>query len=145
MKKPDKVTGKYQADKAPRPMGAYPHARRVGDFLYLSGIGPRAPQTDEVPGNILNDQGQVIAHDIEAQCHAVFENVKTVLESAGLRLDQLIDITVFLTDIAGDFERYNKVYAQYFGDIAPCRTTVGVSGLPSSIAIELKCIAHVGS
>jgi 2-aminomuconate deaminase len=140
-----KKSEKYQVRGAPRPMGAYPHARRVGDFLFLSGIGPRNPQTNEVPGVTLDDSGRVIDHDIVAQCHAVFENVRVVLESTGVHWDQLVDVTVFLTDIDGDFEKYNKVYAEYFKTNAPCRTTVGISGLPSPIAIELKCIAYIGS
>jgi len=131
-------------DKAPMPMGAYPHARRVGDFLYLSGIGPRNPETNEVPGIVRNSEGKITAHDIDLQCHAVFENVRIVLESTGARWDQLVDITVFLTDIEADFETYNRIYAEYFKTNLPCRTTLGISGLPSSIAIELKCIAYLG-
>ena len=113
-------------------MGLYPHARRVGDLLFLSGIGPRDPVTNQVPEGII------------AQCHAVFKNVRTVLESSGARLDQLVDVTVFLTDIDRDFKAYNEVYAEYFRNRPPCRTTVGVTGLPSPIAVELKCIAYIG-
>lgn len=124
-------------------MGAYPHARRAGDFLFLSGIGPRDPKTNEVPGVTLDNSGNVVDYDIVAQCHAVFKNVKTVLESSEASWEQLVDITVFLTDIDRDFKAYNKVYAEYFLVNPPCRTTVGVTGLPSPIAIELKCIAYL--
>lgn len=135
----------YTASNAPTPLGTYPHARRVGDILFLSGIGPRHPETNTVPGVSLNQQGDILDYDIEAQCHAVFENVKIVLESSGARWEQLVDITVFLINIEQDFEVYNKIYASYFKRNKPCRTTVGVSALPSPIAIELKCIAYLGS
>lgn len=126
-------------------MGLYPHARRAGGLLFLSGIGPRDPQTDQVPGNTYDKRGELVDYDISAQCHAVFKNVNTVLKSSGASWDQLVDITVFLTDIKRDFRSYNEIYAQYFSENPPCRTTVGISGLPSPIAIELKCIAHLGS
>jgi len=132
------------ATNAPKPMGAYPHARRVGDLLFLSGIGPRHPESNEVPGVTLDDQGEIIGYEIETQCHAVFENVKRVLKSSGARWEQLVDVTVFLTNIDQDFEAYNKIYGNNFGNNPPCRTTVGVTGLPSPIAIELKCIAYLG-
>ena len=135
----------FQAAGAPKPMGAYPHARRVGNLLFLSGIGPRDPRTNQVPGVKLDANGQILEYDIALQCHAVFKNVKTVLESCGAGWDQLVDITVFLTDIKKDFEFYNRIYAEYFTANAPCRTTVGVTGLPSPIAIELKCIADLSS
>jgi len=132
------------ATNAPKPMGAYPHARRVGGLLFLSGIGPRHPESNKVPGVKLDDQGSILGYDIEAQCHAVFENVKTVLESSGAQWEQLVDITVFLTNIDQDFETYNKIYAKYFSKNPPCRTTVGVTRLPSPISIELKCVAYLG-
>lgn len=130
------------ANGAPRPVGRYPHARRVGDTLYLSGIGPRDPATDSVPGNVLVD-GHLVSHDIVAQAHAVFANVRTVLQASGARWEDLVDVTVYLTDMAGDFAAYNEVWAGYFPDpaAAPCRTTVGISALPTPIAIELKCVA----
>lgn len=137
----DQKSKKYYAASAPKPMGAYPHARRVGDLLFLSGIGPRDPETNNVPGIKLDDKGQVVEYDIAVQCHAVFDNVKRVLESSGAQWDQLVDITVFLTDINKDFGQFNLIYAEYFKENSPCRTTVGVTGLPSPIAIELKCIA----
>jgi 2-aminomuconate deaminase len=135
----------FQASGAPKPMGTYPHARRVGNLLFLSGIGPRDPETNQVPGTKLDDQGRIAEYDIAQQCHAVFRNVKTVLESCGADWLQLVDITVFLTHIERDFDTYNQIYAQYFNQNAPCRTTVGVTGLPSPIAIELKCIADLRS
>ena len=130
------------ASAAPRPVGHYPHARRVGDTLYLSGIGPRDPATDSVPGNVFAG-GNLVSHDIVAQAHAVFANVRTVLQASGARWEDLVDVTVYLTDMAGDFAAYNQVWAGYFPDpgAAPCRTTVGISALPTPIAIELKCVA----
>jgi 2-aminomuconate deaminase len=126
---------------APKPVGLYPHARRVGNFLFLSGLGPRDPATNGVPGNVTDDAGRVIAHDIRAQCHSVFANVRTVLESAGARWEDIVDVTVFLTDMEADFPAYNEVYAQYFAENRPTRTTVGISRLPTPIHIELKVIA----
>jgi 2-aminomuconate deaminase len=132
-----------RTDAAPRPVGAYPHARRVGELLFLSGVGPREPGTDAIPGNVLDADGRLVAHDIEAQCHQVLANVRAVLEASGARWEDLVDITVYLTDMAGDFAGYNRVYAEYFPDPAnaPCRTTLGITALPTPIAIELKCVA----
>ena len=131
------------AGGAPRPVGAYPHARRVGDLLLLSGIGPRDPATNAVPGNEHDADGKLVAHDIAAQAHAVFANVRAVLEASGSRWEDLVDVTVFLTDMARDFNAYNAVWAEHFPDpaAAPCRTTLGIDALPTPIAIELKCIA----
>lgn len=133
------------ADKAPKAVGHYPHARRVGGLLFLSGIGPRTPGSDAIPGNVLDAEGRVIAHDIVAQTHAVFANVRSVLEASGARWDDLVDVTVYLTDMAADFKAYNAVWAAYFPDAAraPCRTTLGISALPTPIAIELKCVAQL--
>jgi len=133
-----------RAPGAPAPVGAYPHARRVGDLLFLSGIGPRTAAGGDVPGLELGADGQVADYDIATQCHAVFANVRTVLESAGARWEDLVDVTVFLTDIDRDFAEYNRIYAEYFDDNGPCRTTVEVNRLPTPIAIELKCIARIG-
>ena len=132
-----------RAEGAPAPVGAYPHARRVGDLLFLSGIGPRDPVTNGVPGNVHDADGRLVTYDIELQARAVFANVRTVLEASGARWEDLVDVTVYLTDIARDFKRYNAVWAECFPDIdtAPCRTTVGISALPTPIAIELKCVA----
>ena len=137
MSEPVRTTG------APEPVGAYPHARRVGQFLFLSGVGPRMPGSNEIPGNVYDDQRRLVAYDIEAQCRQVFANVRAVLEASGARWEDLVDVTVFLTDMARDFAAYNRVYAEYFRDpaTAPCRTTLGITALPTPIAIELKCIA----
>ena len=133
------------ANGAPRAVGHYPHARRVGRTLYLSGIGPRDPQTNAIAGNEYFADGRVRKYDIEAQARAVFANVRTVLEASGARWEDLVDVTVYLTDMARDFTAYNAVWAEYFPDAAsaPCRTTLGITALPTPIAIELKCIAHL--
>ena len=128
---------------APPPVGAYPHAKRCGEFLFLSGLGPRSPGGGPIPGTTTDDDGNVVAHDIEAQCHSVFANVRAVLESAGAEWSDLVDVTVFLTDIENDFDAFNRVYADYFPGDGPCRTTVEVNRLPTPIAIELKCIARM--
>jgi 2-aminomuconate deaminase len=132
-----------RTDKAPKPVGPYPHARRVGDMLFLSGIGPRKPVTGEVPGLLRDGAGSVIGHDIEIQTRAAIENVKTILEAAGSSLEKVVDVAVYLTDMHGDFERFNKIYGEYFGKIQPTRTTVGVDSLPTPIAVELKVIASM--
>ncbi len=126
------------SERAPEPVGAYPHARKVGDFLYLSGVGPRKKGSKEIPGG--STKGK---YDIETQCHSVFQNVRAILEDAGAQWENLVDITVFLTNMEEDFPIYNRIYAEYFGDIRPCRTTIGISSLPTPIAIELKCIAYL--
>jgi 2-aminomuconate deaminase len=117
--------------RAPKPVGLYPHARRAGGLLFLSGIGPRRPGTDEIPDSF------------EAQCRSVFDNVRAVLEDSGARWDDLVDVTVFLTDMKRDFATYNRLYAEYFATARPCRTTVEIVSLPTAIAIELKCIAEI--
>ena len=136
-----------QTTKAPRAVGAYPHARRVGELLFLSGIGPRSAADDHIPGNVHDADGKLLAYDVVAQCHSVFANVRAVLEASGARWDDLIDVTVYLTDMARDFRAYNAVWADYFPDPtkAPCRTTLGITALPTPIAIELKCIAALKS
>ncbi len=134
---------KIDAITAPKPVGLYPHARRVGNLLFLSGIGPRDPETDGVPGLKRSATGNFIEFDFEAQCHSVFKNVKSVLEACGATWDSLVDVTVFLTNMERDFHTYNRIYAEYFKDNQPCRTTVGIDSLPTPIAIELKCIAVV--
>jgi len=126
---------------APPPVGPYPHAKKVGNMLFLSGIGPRRPGTGEIPGMIRDGAGSVIAHDIEVQTRAAIENVKAILEDAGSSLKKVLDVTVYLTDIKGDFDAFNRVYAEYFGEVQPTRTTVGVDSLPTPIAVELKVIA----
>lgn len=132
---------KFHTDKAPAPVGLYPHARRVGNLLFLSGIGPRTPQTDSIPGLERSASGNFLSFDFEAQCHSVFNNVRVVLEASGARWEDLVDVTVYLTDMQRDFHTYNRIYAEYFATNQPCRTTVGIDSLPTPIAIELKCIA----
>ena len=137
------ATEKFDSDKAPEPVGLYPHARRVGDLLFLSGVGPRERGAKEIPGVTLDEQGEILAYDIEAQCHSVFRNVRLILEASGASWDDLVDVTVFLTNMKEDFKTYNRIYAEYFKDNQPCRTTVEISSLPTPIAIELKCIAAI--
>lgn len=129
------------SQKAPEPVGLYPHARRVGNMLFLSGLGPRERGTKVIPGVTLDAEGRIVTYDIEAQCHSVFRNVRAVLEEAGSSWDKLVDVTVFLTNMKKDFPIFNKIYAEYFRENQPCRTTVEVTALPTPIAIELKCIA----
>ena len=126
---------------AAQPVGAYPHAKRLGKLLFLSGIGPRPAGGGPIPGVTLNDTGEVTSYDIEAQCHAVFANVRAVLDSANAEWDDLVDLTVYLTDIKRDFKAFNDIYAEYFSHDGPCRTTVEINRLPTPIAIELKCVA----
>jgi len=126
---------------APRPVGAYPHARRVGNLLFLSGVGPRRAADDTVPGNVFDEHGALVSYDIQAQCDQVFANVQAVLEASGATLANLVDITVYLTDMARDFATYNAAYARFFSGVDACRTTVGIDRLPTPIAIELKCVA----
>ena len=137
------MSEKIHSSKAPEPVGLYPHARRVGDLLFLSGVGPRKRGSKEIPGVTLDGQGKILAYDIEAQCRSVFDNVRWILEDAGSSWDKLVDVTVFLTDMQRDFQTYNRLYAEYFKDNQPCRTTVQVTALPTPIAIELKCIATI--
>jgi len=132
-----------ESQKAPEPVGLYPHARKVGNLLFLSGIGPRERGKKEIPGVELDDQGNILSYDIETQCHSVFKNVRTVLEDAGSNWGNLVDVTVFLTNMKEDFAIYNRVYAEYFKENQPCRTTVEIISLPTPIAIELKCIATI--
>ncbi len=137
----------FESKRAPEPVGAFPHAKRVGELLFLSGIGPRVRGTDEIPGVTLDSNGNVASYDIETQCHAVFENVRLVLEDAGATWQDIVDVTVFLTNMKNDFPIYNRIYAQYFaghGKPNPTRTTIEVGALPTPIAIELKVIAAVG-
>jgi 2-aminomuconate deaminase len=131
------------ATAAPRAVGRYPHARRVGNLLFLSGIGPRDPADDSIPGNDYFADGRLRTYDIEAQARAVFANVRAVLSASGAGWDDLVDVTVYLTDMARDFKAYNAIWAEHFPDAesAPCRTTLGITALPTPIAIELKCIA----
>ena len=130
----------------PRPVGAYPSARRAGPLLFLSGMGPRHPVTDEVPGQHLNAYGQHERFDFEAQARQVLANVRAALEANGAAWEDLVDVTVFLTDMERDFVTFNRVYAEHFGQLErpPARTTVGIDALPRPISVELKCVAYVG-
>lgn len=136
-------TDAIHANQAPEPVGLYPHARRVGNLLFLSGLGPRQRGSHDIPGVELDADGKIVRYDIEAQCRSVFANVRAVLEAAGSRWENLLDVTVFLTNMQQDFATFNRLYAEYFQDNQPCRTTVEVNALPTPIAIELKCIAVI--
>lgn len=139
------MTGIIRTETAPAPVGAYPHARRVGDLLFLSGVGPRQPGDNAIPGNQYDADGQLTGYDIEAQCRQVFANVRAVLEASGASWHDLVDVTVFLTDMQRDFAIYNRLYAEHFKDVDACRTTLGISALPTPIAIELKCVASLAA
>lgn len=132
-----------RSERAPKPVGAYPHARRVGNLLFLSGIGSRVPGTNEIPGNVVDGSGAVVGHDIVRQTHQVLANIRTILEDAGSSWDQIVDVTVFLTDMKNDFAGFNRVYAEHFTTNQPSRTTVEIGALPTPIAIELKVIATI--
>ena len=134
----------HHSQQAPEPVGAYPHARTVGEFLFLSGVGPRKRGSKQIPGVELNDKGEIVAYDIAQQCHSVFGNVKMILEDAGAGWDHIVDVTVFLTNMKSDFPIFNQIYKDYFQTNQPCRTTVEVNALPTPIAIELKVIAWLG-
>ena len=134
---------KYNSERAPQAVGLYPHARKVGDLLFLSGVGPRKAGTKEIPGVTLDKYDNIIEYDIETQCHSVFQNIKFILEDAGSSWNKIVDVQVFLTNMKDDFKTYNKIYAQYFKDNQPCRTTIEIKSLPTPIAIELKVIATI--
>ena len=134
---------KFNSDRAPRAVGLYPHARKVGNLLFLSGVGPRKAGETDIPGVTLNENGEIESYDIEQQCHSVFENIRFILEDSGSSWDNIIDVQVFLTNMKDDFKTYNKIYADYFKDNQPCRTTIEIKSLPTPIAIELKVIATI--
>ena len=135
--------GATYSDRAPEPVGLYPHTRRVGDLLFLSGVGPRKRGSKDIPGVTLGGDGKIVSYDIEEQCRSVFQNVRYILEDAGSSWEKIVDVTVFLTNMSADFAAYNRVYAEYFAENRPCRTTVEVGALPTPIAIELKVIATI--
>jgi len=137
------MNGSFNSPRAPEPVGLYPHARRVGNMLYLSGVGPRQRGSKDIPGVKLDESGKIVSYDIEEQCRSVFQNVRYILEDAGSSWENIIDVTVYLTNMANDFASYNRLYAEYFKDNKPCRTTVEVNALPTPIAIELKVIATI--
>jgi len=129
--------------KAPEPVGLYPHACRVGNLLFLSGVGPRERGMKTIPGVDLDEAGNVVSYDIEMQCRSVFQNVRYILEDAGSAWENIVDVTVFLTNMKDDFAVYNQVYAEFFAENQPCRTTIEINRLPTPIAIELKVIATI--
>ena len=131
------------SSKAPEPVGLYPHARKVGNLLFLSGVGPRERGNKQIPGVELSENGEILSYDIEMQCHSVFKNIRYILEDAGSSWANIVDVTVYLTNMKADFAKYNKIYAEYFKDNLPCRTTLGITALPTPIAIELKVIATI--
>ena len=134
---------KFNSDRAPKAVGLYPHARKVGNLLFLSGVGPRKAGQTEIPGVTLNQNGEIESYDIAAQCHSVFENIRFILEDAGSSWEKIVDVQVFLTNMKDDFKTYNKIYAEYFKDNQPCRTTIEIKSLPTPISIELKVIATI--
>ena len=131
----------FESKRAPEPVGPYPHARRVGNLLFLSGVGPRRRGSDKIPGVTLDSSGEILDHDIETQCRSVFKNVRAVVEEAGSSWDNIVDVTVFLANMKADFPTFNRMYAEYFKSNQPARTTIEVTALPTPIAIELKVIA----
>jgi 2-aminomuconate deaminase len=134
---------KLNSSRAPEPVGLYPHARRVGNLLFLSGVGPRERGSKAIPGVNLDPDGNILSYDIETQCHSVFNNIRYILEDCGSSWDKIVDVTVFLTNMKDDFKTYNRIYAEYFKDNLPCRTTIEINCLPTPIAIELKVIATI--
>jgi len=139
----EKTTDRINSSKAPEPVGLYPHARIVGNLLFLSGVGPRERGSKEIPGVVLDENGRIKTYDIELQCHSVFKNVRYILEDSGSSWEKIVDVTVFLTNMADDFPIYNRLWAEYFKENPPCRTTVEINCLPTPIGIELKVIATI--
>ncbi len=135
------MSEQINSSRAPEPVGLYPHARQVGNLLFLSGVGPRERGTKVIPGVELNSDGSIKSYDIEKQCHSVFKNVRAILEDAGAKWEDLVDVTVYLTNMKADFPIYNRLWAEYFKNNPPCRTTLEINALPTPIAIELKCVA----
>ncbi len=133
----------FNSDRAPDPVGAYPHCRQVGNLLFLSGVGPRKKGSKTIPGVTLDENGTILDYDITIQTLSVFENIRFVLEDAGSKWENIVDVTVFLTDMKKDFPIFNKIYAEYFSTIQACRTTIEINALPTPIAVELKCIAII--
>ncbi len=137
------MSNQINSSKAPEPVGLYPHARRIGNLLFLSGVGPREVGTKKIPGVELDANNNIVSYDIAAQCHSVFKNVKIILDEAGSSWEEIIDVTVYLTNMKDDFPIYNKIWAEYFSKNPPCRTTVEINCLPTPIGIELKVVAEV--
>ena len=137
------LNNSIESSKAPEPVGLYPHAKRVGNLLFLSGVGPRERGTKVIPGVELDENKNIISYDIAKQCHSVFQNIKYILEDSGSSWDKIVDVTVFLTNMKDDFPIYNKIWAEYFAENPPCRTTLEINCLPTPIGIELKVIATI--
>lgn len=137
------INQSIESSKAPEPVGLYPHAKRIGNLLFLSGVGPREKGTKIIPGVELDENRNIISYDIAVQCRSVFQNIKYILEDAGSSWDKIVDVTVFLTNMKDDFPIYNQIWAEYFAENPPCRTTIEINCLPTPIAIELKVIATV--
>ena len=137
------MTDVFNSLRAPEPVGLYPHARRVGNLLFLSGVGPRTRGLKDIPGVEIGNAGEIVSYDIEIQTHSVFQNVRYILEDSGSSWNNIVDVTVYLTNMKDDFATYNRIYAEYFADNKPCRTTLEVRSLPTPIAIELKVIATI--
>jgi 2-aminomuconate deaminase len=137
----DIITEKINTSRAPEPVGAYPHARRFGDLLFLSGVGPRKPGTKKIPGVELDLDGNIISYDVAVQTESVIENIKIILEDSGSSLDKIIDVQVFLTNMKADFKTFNAVYAKHFTSVGATRTTIEIGALPTPIAVEFKVIA----
>ena len=133
----------FNSNRAPEAVGLYPHARRVGNLLFLSGVGPRERGSKKIPGVELDEEGNIVSYDIETQCHSVFRNVRYILEDAGSSWNNIVDVIVFLTNMKDDFQAFNRLYAEYFKDNQPCRTTLEINSLPTPIAIELKVVATI--
>ena len=142
---PTEAEGSVNTESAPKPVGAYPHARKVGNMLFLSGVGPRQPGTNAIPGGpIHNEEGDPLDYDIKAQTHAVVDNVRRIVEEAGASMEQVVDVTTFLVDMKRDFAGYNEVWAETLGKVGPTRTTLAIDALPTPIAVEMKVIVHLG-
>lgn len=135
------MSEQINSNRAPEPTGLYPHARRAGNLLFLSGVGPRERGTKKIPGVEQGPNGEILSYDIETQCHSVFKNVRMILEESGAKWTDLVDVTVYLTNMKKDFPIYNKLWGEYFKENPPCRTTLEINCLPTPIAIELKCLA----
>lgn len=133
----------FLSKKAPEPVGFYPHAKKVGGLLFLSGVGPRVMGSKDIPGVTLDGDGGIVHYDIEKQALSTFNNVRLILEDCGSSWDKIVDVTVFLTNMSKDFKKFNSLYKEHFSSCFPCRTTVEVLSLPTPIAIELKVIATI--
>lgn len=131
-------------DQIPTPVGSYAHARKVGDWLYLSALGPHRAGSDEVAGLKLNPDGRVHSHDIVMQTRATLENIEAVLNTAGGSLKNVVDVVVYLTDIKNDHKKFCGVFNEVFAGIDPARTIMEVGFLDGKAAIQIKATAFLG-